>query len=48
MLKGKIEDVINLMQETNWSLEKAMSVLKINDNHKNKIKAQLKNMHGSN
>ena len=45
--KGKIEDVINLMKSMNLSLEKAMQVLKIDDDYKDEIKTQLKNMHGN-
>ena len=48
VVKGKLEDVISLVKETNWSLEKAMSVLKIDDAYKDEIKAQLKNMKGNN
>ena len=44
MTKGKIEAVIDLMKETGWSLEQAMSVLKIDDAYKDEIKAQLKKM----
>ena len=43
-LKGKIDAVIDLMKETGWSLEQAMSVLKIDDAYKDEIKAQLKKM----
>lgn len=48
MAKGKIEDVISLVKKTNWPLEKAMYVLKIDDAYKDEIKAQLKNMNGNN
>ena len=44
ILEGQIKAVINLMQEMNLSLEKAMSVLKIDDAYKDEIKAQLANM----
>ena len=46
--KGKIEAVISLVRENNWSLEKAMQVLKIDDAYKDEIKVQLKNMHSNN
>ena len=48
VVEGQIKDVINLMQETGWSLEKAMQVLKIDDAYKNEIKTQLKKMHDNN
>ena len=47
VVKGKLEDVISLVKETNWSLEKAMQVLKIDDVYKDEIKTQLKNMYGN-
>ena len=46
-IEGKIKAVINLIQETNWPLEKAMQILKIDDAYKYEIEAQLKKMHGN-
>ena len=46
--KGKIEAVVNLIKEMNLSLEKAMSVLKIDDIYKDEIKKQLKKTYDSN
>jgi flagellar biosynthesis/type III secretory pathway protein FliH len=48
MAKGKIEAVISLVKETNWPLEQAMQVLKIDDAYKDEIETQLKNMHSNN
>ena len=41
---AKIEDVINLMQELNLSLDKAMIVLKIDVSYKSQIEARLKEL----
>ena len=48
VVEGQIKAVINLMQEMSWSLEKAMQVLKIDDDYKNEIEAQLKKMCNNN
>lgn len=41
---AKIEDVINLMQELNLSLDKAMTILKIDTSYKSQIEAKLKEL----
>ena len=42
--KKAIEDVINLMQELNLSLDKAMTILKVDISYKSQIEAKLKEL----
>ena len=39
-----IEDVINLIKETGWSLDKAMTVLKVDASYKAQIEAKLEEL----
>lgn len=41
---AKIEAVINLIKETGWPLEKAMTVLKVDASYKPQIEAKLKEL----
>lgn len=41
---AKIEDVINLIKETGWPLEKAMTVLKVDISYKSQIETKLKEL----
>ena len=41
---AKIEAVINLIKETGWPLERAMTVLKVDASYKPKIEAKLKEL----
>lgn len=41
---AKIEDVINLIKETGWPLERAMTVLKVDASYKPQIEAKLKEL----
>lgn len=42
--QAKFEDLVNLMKGTNWPLEMAMSILKIDESNQPKIKAKLKEL----
>ena len=41
---AKIEDVINLIKETGWPLDKAMTVLKVDTSYKPQIEDKLKEL----
>ena len=41
---AKIEAVINLIKETGWPLEKAMTVLKVDASYRSQIEAKLKEL----
>ena len=41
---AKIEAVINLIKETGWPLEKAMTVLKVDISYKSQIETKLKEL----